>query len=75
MNRWQLLVLWLAGITLAGIFFQTGNKLLIHVTGNQETWATGYPLTLLAGTVWSYILPIIILGALLIYTFKDMDKS
>ncbi len=74
MNRWQLLVLWLTGITMAAIFFQTGNKLLTHVLANPETWETGYPITLLAGPIWSYILPIIILGALLIYTFKGVEK-
>lgn len=74
MNRWQLLVLWLMGIGISSIFFQTGTKLLNHAAGNQETWASGYPLTLLAGTAWSYILPIIIIGILLIYTFKGMEK-
>ena len=74
MNKWQLVILWLMGIGIAGILFQTGNKLLIHASHSPETWETGYPLTVLAGTAWSYLLPIIIIGILLIFTFKGMEK-
>lgn len=73
MNKWQLLVVWLAGLTASGFFANTGLKLLSHAASNPETWDAGYPLTLLAGTVWTYIIPIVIVGGLLVVTLKG-DK-
>ena len=74
MNKIQLLVMWLAGLVISGILFKTGSKLLIHSASNPETLATGYPFALLAGTIWAYVIPIVILGALLLVTFKDHGK-
>ncbi|MCX5725635.1 MAG: hypothetical protein NT030_00380 [Candidatus Saganbacteria bacterium] len=74
MNKWQLAILWLVGIVISAIFCLTGLKLLAHAASNPETWETGYPLTLLAGTGWAYIVPIIIIGAILMFTFKDHGK-
>jgi hypothetical protein len=74
MNKGQLTVLWAAGILIAGILFNTGLKLLKHAAASEETIATGYPFTLLAGTIWTYILPILIIGALLFVTFKKNRK-
>jgi hypothetical protein len=74
MNKVQLIVLWLVGIVISVILFQTGSKLLSHAVSNPETWAMGYPLTVLAGTAWAYVLPIVIIGTLLMLTFKDYGK-
>ncbi|MFA4844304.1 MAG: hypothetical protein WC632_05060 [Candidatus Margulisiibacteriota bacterium] len=52
----------------------TGSKLLTHASSNPETLATGYPLTVLAGTAWAYLLPIVIIGILLMVTFKEHGK-
>ena len=71
MNKLQLIVVWLAGLVISGILFQTGAKLLAHSAANPETLATGYPFALLAGTIWSYVIPVVIIGALLMVTFKD----
>jgi len=75
MNQIQLIVLWLIGIAISSIFSFTGQKLLIHAANNKEVWETGYPLTLMVGTAWTYIIPIIIIGAILIYTVKDLGKK
>jgi len=72
MNKSQLFVLWVIGIVISSIFYTTGQKLLVHAAAYKETWDTGYPLTLLGGTAWSYILPIVIIGAILIYTVKGL---
>lgn len=71
MNKYQLLVIWLAGLLASGFFANTGMKLLSHAAGNPETWDAGYPITLLAGTVWTYIIPIVIVGALLVVSLKN----
>ncbi len=71
MNKWQLIVVWLAGLIASGFFANAGNKLLVHTANNPETLATGYPFTLIAGTVWTYVVPTIIIGALLVVTLKD----
>jgi hypothetical protein len=74
MNKTQLCVMWLAGLVISASLFQSGSKQLVHAASNPETLATGYPFTLLAGTVWSYVLPVVIIGALLMVTFKDHGK-
>jgi hypothetical protein len=74
MNKCQLTVLWAAGILIAGIFFNTGLKLLKHAAASEKAIATGYPFTLLTGTVWAYILPVLIVGALLFVTFRKRQK-
>ena len=74
MNKVQLIVLWLVGLVISFVVYQTGSKLLAHSASNPETLATGYPLTVLAGTAWAYVLPIVIIGALLMFTFKDYGK-
>jgi hypothetical protein len=70
MNKLQLIVMWLAGFAVSVILFLTGSKLLAHAATNPETLATGYPFTLLAGTVWSYVAPVVIIGIMLMVTFK-----
>ncbi|MFA5848221.1 MAG: hypothetical protein WC855_15130 [Thermodesulfovibrionales bacterium] len=74
MNKVQLIVLWLVGLAISGVLFQTGSKLLTHASSNPETLATGYPLTVLAGTAWAYLLPIVIIGILLMISFKEHGK-
>jgi hypothetical protein len=74
MKKIQLIVLWLAGLLVSGILCNTGLKLLNHAATNKELLATGYPFTLIAGTIWVYILPIVIIGGLLMFTFKDNKK-
>jgi len=71
MNRFQLIVLWAIGISISAIFNSTGLKLLVHAAENTETWETGYPITLMGGTIWAYVIPIIITGVILIYTIKE----
>jgi ABC-type Fe3+-siderophore transport system permease subunit len=75
MNRLQLIVLWVIGIAVSAIFNSTGQKLLIHAASNKETWETGYPITLMGGTVWAYVIPTIIMGIILIYTVKGSSKK
>ncbi len=70
MKNTQLFVLWLAGILVSGILFSTGYKLLDHAARSAETLETGYPFTVLAGTAWAYILPIVIIGILLAVSLK-----
>jgi len=72
MNRLQLLVLWAIGISISAIFYTTGQKLLVHASTYKETWETGYPLTLMVGTAWAYIVPTVIIGVILIYTAKGI---
>lgn len=72
MNRVQLVVLWLVGISVSSIIGMTGYKLLVHAANFKETWENGYPLTLLAGTVWTYIIPIIVMGGILIYSTRGL---
>jgi hypothetical protein len=72
MNRLQLLVLWIVSISISAIFYTTGQKLLVHASAYKETWETGYPLTLMVGTAWAHIIPMIIIGVILIYTVKGI---
>jgi len=72
MNKLQLLVLWAIGISISAIFCTTGQKLLTHAASYKETWDTGYPLTLMGGTVWAYIIPTVIMGVIMIYTVKGL---
>ena len=72
MNRLQLFFLWIAGILISAIFYTTGQKLLVHASKYKETWETGYPLTLMGGTAWAYIMPTVIMGVILIYTVKGI---
>ena len=72
MNRIQLIVLWAIGIAISVIFNSTGQRLLTHAASYKETWDTGYPITLMGGTAWAYIIPTIIIGAVLIYTVKGL---
>ena len=74
MNKVQLVVMWLAGLLISGVFLNTGLKLLKHAATSEETIATGYPFTLLAGTAWTYVLPLIIIGVLLMVSFKNRKK-
>lgn len=70
MNKIQLLVLWLSGLLISGILCSTGLKLLNHAATNKELLSTGYPFTLVIGTAWAYIAPIIIIGILLAVSVK-----
>lgn len=74
MNKAQLIVLWLIALSVSGIICATGLKLLEHTAKSAETMATGYPFTLLAGTAWTYLLPIIILGTVLMVTLKEHTR-
>jgi len=75
MNKMQLAILWLIGLAVAYIFSSTGLKLLAHAAKSKEVWENGYPLTVLAGTAWTYIIPIVIIGGLLIVTSKWVEKK
>jgi heme/copper-type cytochrome/quinol oxidase subunit 2 len=75
MNKWQLMTLWIVGVYVALIISGTGAKLLVHAEKSAETLETGYPFTLLAGTVWTYVLPIIIVCGLVLLTLKDHKKK
>jgi len=75
MNKVQLALLWLIGLAISFIFSSTGLKLLEHAAKARETWENGYPLTLLAGTGWAYIIPIIIIGGLLIVSSKSLGRG
>ena len=70
MNKAQLLVLWLSGLLISSILYSTGQKLLRHAATSREVLETGYPFTLVIGTGWAYILPIVIIGALLAISVK-----
>lgn len=71
MNKLQLIVLWLSGLLVSGILCSTGLKLLNHAATSREVLETGYPFTLVIGTAWTYLAPIIIIGILLAVSFKD----
>jgi hypothetical protein len=75
LNKVQLAVLWLAGLAVSGILCSTGLKLLDHAATNKELLSTGYPFTVLAGTAWGYVAPIIIVGVLLGVSFKGHGKK
>ena len=64
MNKAQLIVLWLAGLLVSGILCSTGIKILHDTATYAETPSMGYPFTLVIGTAWAYIAPIIIIGVL-----------
>lgn len=74
MNKVQLLILWLGGLLISGILCSTGLKLLNHAAKAKEVLETGYPFTLVIGTAWAYIAPIIIIGALLVVSVKGCGK-
>ena len=75
MNKWQMVLLWIVGMYVALIISDTGLKLLIHAKKSAETLETGYPFTVLAGTAWSYVIPIVIIGALVFITVKENKKK
>jgi hypothetical protein len=75
MNRWQTAVVWVVGLYVALVVSGTGVRLIAHVEKSAETLETGYPFTLLAGTVWAYILPILIVGGLIFVTVRDHKKK
>jgi hypothetical protein len=70
MNKAQMLVLWIAGLLVSGILCNTGIKLLRHAAANKDVFETGYPFTLVIGTAWTFIAPIIIVGVLLAVSLK-----
>ena len=75
MTKLQLAILWLIGLAVSFVFSSTGLKLLDHAAKTRETWENGYPLTLLAGTGWTYIIPIVIIGMLLIVSSRNIGKK
>jgi hypothetical protein len=75
MNKWQMVLLWVVGLYISLIMSDTGLKLLIHAKKSAETLETGYPFTLLAGTAWAYIIPIVIVGVLVFITVKENKKK
>jgi hypothetical protein len=74
MNRWQLIVMWVVGLYASLVFAGTGVSLMMHAKQSAETIETGYPFTVLAGTAWAYIIPMIIIGGLIFYTVRDNKK-
>ena len=74
MNKWQMVVIWVIGLYVSFTLSDTGLRLLIHAKKSAETLETGYPFTLLAGTAWAYIIPIIIIGALVFFSLKGHGK-
>ncbi len=74
MNKAQTLVLWIAGLLITGIFCNTGLNLLRHAAANKELLETGYPFTVVIGTAWTFIAPIIIVGVLLAVSLKGHEK-
>lgn len=75
MNKWQMVLLWIVGLYVSLIISDTGLKLLVHAKTSAETLETGYPFTLLAGTAWAYIIPIVIIGVLVFITVKENKKK
>lgn len=75
MNKWQLVVLWVIGLYVSLVLSDTGLKLLLHAKKTAETLENGYPFTLLAGTAWGYIIPLVIVGALLMVSFRGKEKK
>jgi len=73
MNKVQLVILWLGGLLVSGILCSTGLKLLQHAAANKELLSTGYPFTIVIGTAWSYLAPIIIIGILLAVSFNGKE--
>ncbi len=75
MNKIRLAILWLVGLAISYLFSSTGLRLLDHAAKTKETWENGYPITVLAGTAWGYVVPIIIIGVLLMVTSKKLEKK
>lgn len=75
MKKIELALLWIVGLAVSYVFSSTGLKLLEHAARTKETWENGYPITLLAGMGWTYIIPIVIVGAMLMVTIKKMEKK
>lgn len=74
MNKWQLVLVWVVGVYISFVISDTGLRLLIHAKKSAETLATGYPFTVLAGTAWAYIIPIIIIAGLVFVSVKGRGK-
>jgi hypothetical protein len=74
MNKIQLVILWLSGLLISGILCSTGLQLLYHAAHREDVLETGYPFTLVIGTAWAYIAPIIIIGVLLAISVKGYGK-
>ena len=74
MNRWQIIVMWIVGLYAALVFAGTGVSLLAHAKQTAETLENGYPFTVIAGTAWAYIVPMILIGALIMFTVRDHKK-
>jgi hypothetical protein len=75
MNRWQTVIVWILGLYVSLIISDTGLKLLVHAKTAPETLETGYPFTLLAGTAWAYVIPIVIIGVLVFITVRENKKK
>jgi hypothetical protein len=75
MNKWQMVLLWIVGLYVSLIISDTGLKLLVHAKTSPETLETGYPFTVLAGTAWAYVIPIVIIGVLVFITVKENKKK
>lgn len=75
MNKLQLVTLWLFGLLISGILCSTGLKLLNHAAKSQELLSTGYPFTLVIGTGWTYIAPLVIIGVLLVVSVSFKGKK
>jgi hypothetical protein len=46
-------------------------RLLSHAVKTKETLENGYPFTVVIGTMWTYIIPIVIIGGLIMFTVRD----
>jgi heme/copper-type cytochrome/quinol oxidase subunit 2 len=67
--------MWVVGTYISLIVAGTGVSLLMHAKKSAETLETGYPFTVLAGTAWAYIIPILIIGGLIMVTVRDHKKG
>jgi hypothetical protein len=75
MNIWQKVTLWIVGCYAALVFAGTGVRLIAHAEKTKETLENGYPFTVVIGTAWAYIIPIIIVGGLIVFTMRDHKKK
>ena len=69
-----MVIMWIVGMYISLVLSDTGLKILIHAKKSAETLETGYPFTVLAGTAWAYIIPIVIIGVLVFITVKEKKK-
>jgi hypothetical protein len=83
MNKKQLIVAWLIGITICATFLYYPKRYFVGLEGSQvffEKFDKNNKLARLAMPVmqWGYVIPIclsiLIIGGLLIYTLKDKKK-